>query len=71
MYQLNIENPAIAKLAKEVFEDSHNLIDAEFLSFLQHQKIKSDLQKSIQEAKNGEVMSIDEAFDGVYRELDL
>lgn len=54
MYALTIDNPEIAKLAKEVFSKEPISTNADFYDFLQEQKLKQDLKESIAQAEAGE-----------------
>lgn len=71
MYALTIDNPEIAKLAKEVFSKEPISTNADFYDFLQEQKLKQDLKESIAQAEAGEYLSEEETFTKLYEELEL
>lgn len=71
MYALTIDNPEIAKLAKEVFSKEPISTNADFYDFLQEQKLKQDLKESIAQAEAGECLEQEEAFELLYKRLGL
>ena len=71
MIALQIENPEIEKLVKEIFPENRVGNSPEFLLFLQKQKIINDLHESFQQADSGQVLGIDETFENVYTSLGI
>ncbi len=69
MIALQIENPEIEKLVKELFPENKVGNSPELLLFLQKQKIINDLHESFQQADSGLARGIDETFDNVFASL--
>ena len=71
MIALQIKNPEIEKLVKEIFPENRVDNSPELLLFLQKQKIIKDLHESFQQADSGQVLGIDETFDNVFTSLGI
>lgn len=71
MHAFTIDNPEMERLAKEVFSNEPISTSAEFYHFLLEQKVKQDLQKSLEQLEVGNVNSEDETFRKLYAELGL
>ena len=71
MYSIQIENPYLAGLARRVFQNMPVVEHADLLRFLQEQKLKLDLEESQQQLEQGDTLSIEDAFAGVYKKLGI
>jgi hypothetical protein len=61
MLAINIDNPEIEHYLKEEVGDNQSLVK-KFVEFIQHQKIKQDVEVSNKEFEEGDFMDIEEAF---------
>ncbi len=71
MYSIQIENPYLAGLARRVFQNRPVVEHADLLQFLQEQKLKLDLEERQQQLEQGDTLSVEEAFAGVYKKLGI
>ncbi|MDR9498563.1 MAG: hypothetical protein RI556_05260 [Hydrogenovibrio sp.] len=62
MYAIQIENPKLEKLAIDVFGKTPIQEDSDLYEFLTQKKIQKDLEESMEQALNGDTMSMDDAF---------
>ncbi len=71
MYSIQIENPYLAELARRVFQNRPVVEHADLLRFLEEQKLKLDLAESQRQLEQGDTLSVEEAFAGVYKKLGI
>jgi len=71
MFSIQLQNPLLEKLAKEIFTDKPVTENPQLLEFLQQQKINKDLNQSIADMNKENTVDIDEAFDQTLKQLGI
>jgi hypothetical protein len=71
MFAIELQNPVLEKLAKEIFADEPVVDNPQFLEFLLQQKINKDLEKSIAEMKQGKTHQLNNAFSQTFKRLGI
>jgi len=69
MLSIKIKNSEIEDFVHREFKDTKEL-ELCFIEFLKHQRIKKDVEISLQEFENGNFVDIDTAFDNCLKDYE-